>query len=43
MLSVDTVNVMISTIVNAWYTIPVIIISTITGTTNFAQDRFSDE
>ena len=28
---------------NAWYTIPVIIISTITGTANFAQDRFSDE
>ena len=28
---------------NALYTIPVIIISTITGTTNFAQDRFSDE
>ena len=28
---------------NAWYTIPVIIISTITGTANFAQDRFSDK
>lgn len=28
---------------NAWFTIPVIIISTITGTGNFAQDRFSDE
>ena len=28
---------------NAWYTIPVIIISTITGTANFAQERFSDE
>ena len=28
---------------NAWYTIPVIIISTITGTANFAQDRFSEE
>ena len=28
---------------NAWYTIPVIIISTITGTANFAQDRFSDD
>ena len=28
---------------NAWYTIPVIIISTITGTGNFAQDRFSEE
>jgi hypothetical protein len=27
---------------NAWYTIPVIIISTVTGTANFAQDRFSD-
>lgn len=28
---------------NAWYTIPVIIISTITGTANFAQDRFADD
>ena len=28
---------------NTWFTIPVIIISTVTGTTNFAQDRFSDE
>ena len=28
---------------NAWFTIPVIIISTITGTANFAQDRFSDD
>ena len=28
---------------NAWYTIPVIIISTVTGTANFAQDRFPDE
>ena len=28
---------------NAWYTIPVIIISTLTGTANFAQDRFSDD
>ena len=28
---------------NAWYTIPVIIMSTVTGTANFAQDRFSDE
>jgi hypothetical protein len=28
---------------NTWYTIPVIIISTITGTANFAQDRFSDD
>lgn len=27
---------------NAWFTIPVIIISTITGTANFAQDRFSE-
>tara|TARA_Y100001970_G_scaffold228967_1_gene283815 strand:+ start:6291 stop:7265 length:975 start_codon:yes stop_codon:yes gene_type:complete len=26
--------------VNAWFTIPVIIMSTITGTANFAQDRF---
>lgn len=25
---------------NAWYTIPVIIMSTLTGTANFAQDRF---
>nr|QFG74223.1 MAG: hypothetical protein [Megaviridae environmental sample] len=28
---------------NALYTIPVIIISTITGTANFAQERFSDD
>ena len=28
---------------NAWFTIPVIIISTIVGTANFAQDRFSDD
>jgi hypothetical protein len=28
---------------NALYTIPVIIISTITGTANFAQERFSEE
>ena len=28
---------------NAWYTIPVIIISTLTGTANFAQERFSEE
>lgn len=28
---------------NALFTIPVIIISTITGTANFAQDRFSEE
>lgn len=28
---------------NALFTIPVIIISTITGTANFAQERFSDE
>ena len=31
-------NVMYSTL-NAWYTIPVIIISTVTGTANFAQER----
>jgi hypothetical protein len=31
-------NVMFSTL-NAWYTIPVIIISTVTGTANFAQER----
>jgi len=28
---------------NAWFTIPVIIMSTLTGTANFAQDRFSDD
>ena len=28
---------------NAWFTIPVIIISTVTGTANFAQDRFNDD
>ena len=28
---------------NAWFTIPVIIISTIVGTANFAQDRFSED
>lgn len=28
---------------NAYYTIPVIIISTVTGTANFAQERFSDK
>ena len=28
---------------NAWYTIPVIIMSTLTGTANFAQDRFSED
>ena len=28
---------------NAWFTIPVIIISTVTGTANFAQDRFDDD
>ena len=28
---------------NSWYSIPVIIISTVTGTANFAQDRFSDD
>lgn len=27
---------------NAWYTIPVIIMSTLTGTANFAQDRFPE-
>lgn len=31
-------NMMYSTL-NAWYTIPVIIISTVTGTANFAQER----
>ena len=31
-------NIMYSTL-NAWYTIPVIIISTLTGTANFAQAR----
>ena len=29
-------------IANAWFTIPVIIMSTLTGTANFAQDRFSE-
>jgi len=28
---------------NAWFTIPVIIMSTLTGTANFAQDRFPGE
>ena len=28
---------------NALFTIPVIIISTVTGTANFAQDRFPDD
>lgn len=28
---------------NAWYTIPVIIMSTLTGTANFAQDKFPDD
>ena len=28
---------------NAWFTIPVIIMSTITGTANFAQERFSED
>ena len=28
---------------NAWYTIPVIIISTLTGTANFAQTRVPEE
>ena len=31
-------NAMYSSL-NAWYTIPVIIISTLTGTANFAQER----
>lgn len=31
-------NMMFSTL-NAWYTIPVIVISTLTGTANFAQER----
>jgi len=29
--------------VNAWFTIPVIIMSTLTGTANFAQDRFPED
>lgn len=28
---------------NAWFTIPVIIISTVTGTANFAQDRYPED
>ena len=28
---------------NYWFTIPVIIMSTVTGTANFAQERFSDD
>ena len=28
---------------NTWFTIPVIVLSTITGTANFAQDRFGDD
>ena len=28
---------------NAWCTIPVIIISTVTGTANYAQDRFPED
>ena len=28
---------------NIWFTIPVIIMSTLTGTANFAQDKVSDE
>ena len=28
---------------NAWFTIPVIVMSTITGTANFAQERFGDD
>ena len=27
---------------NTWFTIPVIVMSTLTGTANFAQDRFPD-
>ena len=27
---------------NTWFTIPVIIMSTLTGTANFAQDKFPD-
>ena len=30
------------TIFNAWFTIPVIIMSTLTGTANFAQDKFPE-
>ena len=30
-------------VINAWFTIPVIILSTITGTANFAQERFPPE
>jgi hypothetical protein len=30
------------TFLNIWFTIPVIIISTVTGTANFAQDRFGE-
>ena len=29
--------------INAWFTIPVIIMSTLTGTANFAQDRFPED
>ena len=28
---------------NYWFTLPVIVMSTLTGTANFAQDRFSDD
>ena len=28
---------------NTWFTIPVIIMSTLTGTANFAQDKFPEE
>ena len=35
-------NAMFSSL-NAWYTIPVIIISTLTGTANFAQERVPRE
>lgn len=31
------------TVKNTWFTIPVIILSTITGTANFAQERFGEE
>jgi len=29
-------------VLNAWFTIPVIIMSTLTGTANFAQDKFPE-
>ena len=31
------------TLANAWFTIPVIIISTLTGVGNFAQERFPED